>query len=75
MFAHCRFSELNMSGLKLGKPVVDTLCELAGSLTLSGLMLGGTGIGTVSKTYFLLLHVQVITPLLFNPVCLAHMVY
>ncbi|XP_027916277.1 protein TONSOKU [Vigna unguiculata] len=41
-----RFSELNMSGLKLGKPVVDTLCKLAGSLTLSGLMLGGTGIGT-----------------------------
>ncbi|CAJ1937877.1 unnamed protein product [Sphenostylis stenocarpa] len=41
-----RFSELNMSGLKLGKPVVDTLCKLAGTLTLSGLILGGTGIGT-----------------------------
>nr|KYP67832.1 Protein BRUSHY 1 [Cajanus cajan] len=40
-----RFSELNMRGLKLGKPVVDTLCKLAGTLTLSGLILGGTGIG------------------------------
>ncbi|XP_012572250.2 protein TONSOKU [Cicer arietinum] len=40
-----RFSELNMSGLKLGKSVVDTLCQLAGTLTLSGLILGGTGIG------------------------------
>ncbi|KAK7358853.1 hypothetical protein VNO77_00793 [Canavalia gladiata] len=41
-----RFSELNTSGLKLGKPVVDTLCKLAGTLTFSGLVLGGTGIGT-----------------------------
>ncbi|KAL9329739.1 hypothetical protein ACSQ67_004742 [Phaseolus vulgaris] len=41
-----RFLELNMSGLKLSKPVVDALCKLAGSLTLSGLLLGGTGIGT-----------------------------
>ncbi|KAK4264787.1 hypothetical protein QN277_025917 [Acacia crassicarpa] len=40
-----RFSELNLSGLKLGKPVVDTLCQLAGTITLSGLMLGSTGIG------------------------------
>ncbi|XP_054804737.1 protein TONSOKU [Prosopis cineraria] len=40
-----RFSELNLSGLKLGKPVVDTLCKLAGSITLSGLILGSTGIG------------------------------
>ncbi|KAF7834177.1 protein TONSOKU [Senna tora] len=40
-----RFSELNLSGLKLGKPVVDTLCKLAGTTTLSGLMLGSTGIG------------------------------
>jgi len=40
-----------MSGLKLGKPVVDTLCKLAGTLNLSGLILGGTGVGTVSKTY------------------------
>ncbi|KAL5188547.1 Protein TONSOKU [Glycine soja] len=45
-----RFSELNMSGLKLGKPVVDTLCKLAGTLTLSGLILGGTGIGTEGAT-------------------------
>ncbi|KAI4317132.1 hypothetical protein L6164_025031 [Bauhinia variegata] len=41
-----RFSELNVSGLKLSKPVVDALCQLAGTLTLSGLMLGSTGIGT-----------------------------
>jgi hypothetical protein len=39
-----------MSGLKLGKPVVDSLCQLAGTLALSGLILGGTGIGNVSKT-------------------------
>ncbi|KAK4256777.1 hypothetical protein QN277_006458 [Acacia crassicarpa] len=42
-----RFSELNLSGLKLGKPVVDSLCKLAGNTNLSGLMLGSTGIGTV----------------------------
>ncbi|XP_020974960.1 protein TONSOKU isoform X2 [Arachis ipaensis] len=41
-----RFSELNLSGLKLGKPVVDALCQLAGTLSLSGLILGGTSIGT-----------------------------
>ncbi|XP_015955901.1 protein TONSOKU isoform X1 [Arachis duranensis] len=41
-----RFLELNLSGLKLGKPVVDALCQLAGTLSLSGLILGGTSIGT-----------------------------
>ncbi|KAK7247552.1 hypothetical protein RIF29_42437 [Crotalaria pallida] len=41
-----RFSELNLHGLKLRKPVIDALCKLAETLTLSGLMLGGTGIGT-----------------------------
>ncbi|CAL0330027.1 unnamed protein product [Lupinus luteus] len=41
-----RFSELNLHGLKLGKPVIGALCQLAESLTLSGLILGGTGIGT-----------------------------
>ncbi|KAF1867268.1 hypothetical protein Lal_00049697 [Lupinus albus] len=41
-----RFSELNLHGLKLGKPAIDALCQLAESLTLSGLILGGTGIGT-----------------------------
>ncbi|KAF7840080.1 Protein TONSOKU [Senna tora] len=41
-----RFSELNLSGLKLGKLVVDTLCQLAGTFTLSGLMLGSTSLGT-----------------------------
>ena len=43
-----RFSELSLSGLKLSKPVVDSLCQLAKTSSLSGLMLGGTGIGTVS---------------------------
>ncbi|MED6180732.1 hypothetical protein PIB30_012881 [Stylosanthes scabra] len=41
-----RFAELNLSGLKLGKSVVDALCHLAGTLSLSGLMLGGTAVGT-----------------------------
>ncbi|KAL5053290.1 hypothetical protein RYX36_033972 [Vicia faba] len=45
-----RFSELNMSGLKLSKLVVDSLCQLAGTLTLSGLVLGGTGIGNEGAT-------------------------
>lgn len=45
----CRFSELNLSGLKLSKNVVDKLCHLANASSLSGLMLGGTGIGTVSE--------------------------
>ncbi|KAL6219796.1 hypothetical protein ACLB2K_007555 [Fragaria x ananassa] len=40
-----RFSKLNMSGLKLSKPVVDSLCQLAKHLSLSVLMLGETGIG------------------------------
>lgn len=44
----CRFSELSLNGLKLSKPVVDSLCQLAKTSCLSGLMLGGTGIGTVS---------------------------
>ncbi|XP_062147613.1 protein TONSOKU [Alnus glutinosa] len=41
-----RFSELSLNGLKLSKPVVDSLCQLAKTSCLSGLMLGGTGIGT-----------------------------
>ncbi|KAK9950051.1 hypothetical protein M0R45_005557 [Rubus argutus] len=40
-----RFSKLNMNGLKLSKPVVDNLCQLAKTLSLSVLMLGETGIG------------------------------
>ncbi|XP_050382074.1 protein TONSOKU [Argentina anserina] len=40
-----RFSKLNMKGLKLSKPVVDSLCQLAKHLSLSALMLGETGIG------------------------------
>lgn len=41
-----RFSELSLNGLKLSKPVVDSLCQLSKSSSLSGLMLGGTNIGT-----------------------------
>ncbi|KAK9134545.1 hypothetical protein Syun_013875 [Stephania yunnanensis] len=40
-----RFSELSLNGLKLNKPIVDALCQLARSSCLSGLMLGGTSIG------------------------------
>ncbi|PRQ49276.1 putative 43kDa postsynaptic protein [Rosa chinensis] len=40
-----RFSKLNMNGLKLSKPVVDSLCQLAKRLSLSVLMLGETGVG------------------------------
>ncbi|KAJ7945273.1 Protein TONSOKU like [Quillaja saponaria] len=40
-----RFSELNMNGLKLGKPVIDRLCLFVKTTSLSGLMLGSTGIG------------------------------
>jgi hypothetical protein len=53
-----RFSELSLSGLKLSKPVVDSLCQLAKTSSLSGLMLGGTGIGTVS--FFVILCLLVI---------------
>lgn len=46
----CRFSKLNLNGLKLSKPVVDSLCHLAKGSCLSTLMLGETGIGNVSET-------------------------
>ncbi|KAK2656121.1 hypothetical protein Ddye_009173 [Dipteronia dyeriana] len=39
------FSELNLNGVKLSKPVIDSLCQLAKTSCLSQLMLGGTGIG------------------------------
>ncbi|KAK7822727.1 protein tonsoku [Quercus suber] len=41
-----RFSELNLNGLKLSKPVIDSLCQLARTACLSGLMLEGSSIGT-----------------------------
>lgn len=44
----CSFSELNLNGLKLSKPVVNSLCQLASTSCLTNLMLGSTGIGTVS---------------------------
>ncbi|XP_022884500.1 protein TONSOKU [Olea europaea var. sylvestris] len=40
-----RFQELNLSGIKLSKPVVDSLCQLARDCCLSGLMLGSSNIG------------------------------
>lgn len=51
-----RFSELSLSGLKLGKTVVDSLCQISKRLSLSGLMLGGTNIGTVSTFFKLSVH-------------------
>ncbi|CAN0880513.1 Protein TONSOKU [Linum grandiflorum] len=39
------FAELNMSGLKLNKPVIDSLCELTKSSCLTNLRVGSTGIG------------------------------
>eukprot|EP00268_Persea_americana_P067777 TRINITY_DN9363_c0_g2_i2.p1 TRINITY_DN9363_c0_g2~~TRINITY_DN9363_c0_g2_i2.p1 ORF type:complete len:510 (-),score=96.93 TRINITY_DN9363_c0_g2_i2:139-1668(-) len=40
-----RFSEINLSGVKISKPTVDSLCQFAKSSNLSGLMLGSTYIG------------------------------
>ncbi|KAJ0098287.1 hypothetical protein Patl1_27847 [Pistacia atlantica] len=40
------FSELNLNGLKLSKPVVNSLCQLASTSCLTNLMLRSTGIGT-----------------------------
>ncbi|KAM0952461.1 putative leucine-rich repeat domain superfamily, protein TONSOKU [Dioscorea sansibarensis] len=40
-----RFSELSLAGIKLNKAMVDGLCELARSSSLSSLSLGGTQIG------------------------------
>ena len=47
-----RFSKLSLNGLKLSKPAIDSLCQLAKTSSLSALMLGKTGIGTVSEFYF-----------------------
>ncbi|KAH6756608.1 hypothetical protein C2S51_038907 [Perilla frutescens var. frutescens] len=41
-----RFQELSLNGIKLSKPVVDSLCQLARECCLSGLLLGNTNIGT-----------------------------
>ncbi|EPS65129.1 hypothetical protein M569_09649, partial [Genlisea aurea] len=40
-----RFQELSLRGIKLSKPVVDSLSELACNCCLSGLLLGSTNIG------------------------------
>ncbi|XP_042020559.1 protein TONSOKU isoform X1 [Salvia splendens] len=40
------FQVLSLNGIKLSKPVVDSLCQLARDCCLSGLLLGHTNIGT-----------------------------
>ncbi|XP_048233146.1 protein TONSOKU isoform X2 [Ricinus communis] len=40
------FAELNLSGIKINRPVTDNLCQLAKISCLSRVMLGSTGIGT-----------------------------
>lgn len=52
----CSFQELNLSGVKLSKPVVDKLCELVKNTSLSDLILGSTSIGNVSELTTLLCH-------------------
>ncbi|CAN1305981.1 Protein TONSOKU [Linum perenne] len=39
------FTELNLSGLKLNKPVIDSLCKLTKTFSLTNLTVGSTGIG------------------------------
>ncbi|GER29629.1 tetratricopeptide repeat (TPR)-containing protein [Striga asiatica] len=51
-----RFQELNLTGIKVSKPVVDSLCRLASNCCLSGLLLGNSSIGTKGA-------VQLIKPL------------
>ncbi|KAL2926989.1 Protein TONSOKU [Bienertia sinuspersici] len=41
-----RFSELSLDGIKLNKYALDSVCQLARSSSLSGLMLGATNIGS-----------------------------
>ncbi|XP_021728098.1 protein TONSOKU-like isoform X2 [Chenopodium quinoa] len=41
-----RFSELSLDGIKLNKHASDSVCQLARSSCLSGLMLGATNIGS-----------------------------
>nr|XP_016454753.1 PREDICTED: protein TONSOKU-like isoform X1 [Nicotiana tabacum] len=40
-----RFQELSLKGIKLSKPVIESLCQLVKSSSLSGLLLGSTSIG------------------------------
>ncbi|CAI9117219.1 OLC1v1018568C1 [Oldenlandia corymbosa var. corymbosa] len=41
-----RFEDLNLTGIKLSKAMIDILCELPKDTYLSGLMVGGSHIGT-----------------------------
>lgn len=59
----CRFSELSLTGVRLNKIMVNGLCQLARSSSLSGLFLGQTYIGTVSE---LSLHILPSLRLLFT---------
>lgn len=56
ILAICSFQELNLSGIKLSKPVVDKLCEVVKNTSLSDLILGSTSIGNVSELTTLLCH-------------------
>ncbi|CAI0442219.1 unnamed protein product [Linum tenue] len=49
------FAELDLSGLKLNKPVIDSLCELAKTSCLTSLSVGSTGIGNVGISKILIL--------------------
>lgn len=49
---------LSLNGIKLSKPVVDSLCQLARDCCLSGLLLGHTNIGTVSNSSILRVRLQ-----------------
>ncbi|XP_016500301.1 protein TONSOKU isoform X2 [Nicotiana tabacum] len=39
------FQELSLKGIKLSRPVIESLCQLVKSSSLSGLLLGSTSIG------------------------------
>ena len=69
-----RFSKLNLNGLKLSKHVIDSLSQLAKNSCLSTLMLGETGIGTVSEPY-IILHLLMLPLLMwvFSPVACDHL--
>lgn len=41
-----RFSELSLTGIRLNRVMIDSLCKLAAASSLSVLLLGGTYIGT-----------------------------
>ncbi|PKA49560.1 Protein TONSOKU [Apostasia shenzhenica] len=52
-----RFSELSLTGIRLNKSVVESLCQLVRSFSLSALFLGGTYMGAVGAFLFTNLNV------------------